>query len=107
MVLAEVIASGELQEVAREVAADVAHVRSHHLKGEALAEGVALGHAVLHEPRVVITNLIAENIPKEKQRLEEAVAAAARPCRRAGRRHRRAAGTRIFRGARNLPHVRA
>ena len=42
MVLAEVIAAGELREVATEVAADVAHVRSHHLKGDSLAEGVAL-----------------------------------------------------------------
>ncbi len=74
MVLAEVIASGELKEVAREVAADVAHMRRHHLRGDALADGIALGHAVLHEPRVVITNLIAENIPAEKSRLEKAVA---------------------------------
>ncbi|MBL8908041.1 MAG: phosphoenolpyruvate--protein phosphotransferase [Rhizobiales bacterium] len=73
MVLAEVIASGELQEVARVVAADVTHIRLHHFKGEVLAEGVALGHAVLHEPRIVITNLIAESIPKEKARLEGAV----------------------------------
>ena len=75
MVLAEVIASGELEEVALAVAADVAHIRSHHLKGNSLAEGIALGHVVLHEPRIVITNLIAENIPLEKQRLEQAVAA--------------------------------
>ena len=74
MVLAEVIASGDLEEVALAVAADVAHVRSHHLKGNNLAEGIALGHVVLHEPRIVITNLIAENIPLEKQRLEQAVA---------------------------------
>ena len=74
MVLAEVIAAGELREVASEVAADVAHVRSHHLRGDSLAEGVALGHAVLHEPRVVIENLIAENVPAEKRRLEDAVA---------------------------------
>jgi len=74
MVLAEVIASGDLREVAREVAADVAHVRSHHLRGDSLAEGVALGYAVLHEPRVVIQTLIAESIPHEKKRLETAVA---------------------------------
>ena len=74
MVLAEVIAAGELREVAKEVAADVAHVRSHHLRGDSLAEGVALGHAVLHEPRVVIQNMIAEDVPKEKRRLEDAVA---------------------------------
>ncbi|MGH6907951.1 MAG: putative PEP-binding protein, partial [Aestuariivirga sp.] len=74
MVLAEVMASGELREVAIEVAADVAHLRSHHLRGDSLAEGVALGHAVLHEPRLLIENLIAESIPKERQRLEDAVA---------------------------------
>ncbi|MBM3520499.1 MAG: GAF domain-containing protein, partial [Alphaproteobacteria bacterium] len=73
MVLAEVIASGELREVASEVAADVAHVRSHHLRGDSLVEGVALGHAVLHEPRVVIENLIAESVPRERQRLDEAI----------------------------------
>ena len=47
---------------------------SHHLRGDSLAEGVALGHAVLHEPRIVIQDMIAENIPKEKRRLEDAVA---------------------------------
>ena len=74
MVLAEVIAAGELREVASEVAADVAHVRNHHLRGDSLAEGVALGFAVLHEPRVVIQNMIAEDVPQEKRRLEDAVA---------------------------------
>ena len=73
MVLAEVIASGELREVASEVAADVAHMRSHHLRGESLADGIALGHVVLHEPRVAVHNIIAENIPHEKQRLDEAI----------------------------------
>ncbi|QPC43046.1 phosphoenolpyruvate--protein phosphotransferase [Kaustia mangrovi] len=73
MVLAEIIASGELEEVAAAVEVDVAHLRSHHLKGQILAEGVALGHAVLHEPRVVITNLIAEDIPAEVERLDRAI----------------------------------
>ncbi len=74
MVLAEIIASGELKEVAREVAVDVAHVRSHHLENESLAEGIALGHVVLHEPRVEIRNMIAENVPAEEKRLQAAVA---------------------------------
>lgn len=73
MVLAEVIAAGGLGDVARQVAGDIAHVRSHHFKGEPLAGGLALGHAVLHEPRVIITNLIAEDIPKEKARLDDAI----------------------------------
>ncbi|MFT3674191.1 phosphoenolpyruvate--protein phosphotransferase [Aestuariivirga sp.] len=73
MVLAEVIASGELQEVAREVAIDVAHMRSHNLRFETLAEGIALGQVVLHEPRVEIHNLIAESIPHELKRLDTAI----------------------------------
>ncbi|MFL6971408.1 MAG: phosphoenolpyruvate--protein phosphotransferase, partial [Xanthobacteraceae bacterium] len=44
-----------------------------HLRGIALSDGIALGHVVLHEPRVVITNYIADDIQKELQRLEAAV----------------------------------
>ena len=73
MVLAEIIASGELKEVARETAMDVAHMRSHNFRFETLAEGIALGKVVLHEPRVEIHNLIAENIPQELKRLEAAI----------------------------------
>jgi phosphotransferase system, enzyme I, PtsP len=73
MVLAEVMASGELKEMARETAIDVAHIRSHHMRVESLADGIALGHVVLHEPRVHIQNMIAENVPAELLRLEQAV----------------------------------
>jgi phosphotransferase system enzyme I (PtsP) len=73
MVLAEVIASGELEEIAADVDADIAHVRSHRIKGESQAEGIALGHVVLHEPRVIVTNLIAEDIGHEMQRLDAAI----------------------------------
>jgi phosphotransferase system enzyme I (PtsP) len=73
MVLAEVIAAGGLGDVARQVAGDIAHIRSHHFKGEPLAGGVALGHVVLHEPRVIVANLIAEDIPREKARLDAAI----------------------------------
>ena len=37
------------------------------LDGAALADGIALGHVVLHEPRVVVTNFIADDVPKELQ----------------------------------------
>ena len=73
MVLAEVIASGELAEVTRDVAVDIGHIKSHQLTGEVLADGIALGHGVLHEPRIVVGNLIAESIPDEQVRLEEAI----------------------------------
>src|SRR6266403_2049795 len=72
MVLAEMIASGELSAIAKPGAEPAAR-RPLHLVGTALNEGVALGHVVLHEPRVVITNFIADDVPKELKRLASAV----------------------------------
>src|SRR6516165_6166846 len=72
MVLAEMIASGELSAIAQPGAEPAAR-RPLHLVGLALNEGIALGHVVLHEPRVVITNFIADDVPKELKRLEAAV----------------------------------
>ena len=74
MVLAEIVSSGELDEVAEAVEVDVAHLRSHHLTGQVLADGIALGHAVLHEPRITIVNYITDNVVREKERLEAAIA---------------------------------
>src|SRR5499427_5711579 len=53
--------------------AEPAARRPLQLVGTALNEGIALGHVVLHEPRVVITNFIADDVPKELKRLEAAV----------------------------------
>src|SRR6202521_6408623 len=72
MVLAEMIASGELSALARPGAEPAAR-RTVHIKGSALSDGIALGHVVLHEPRVVVTNFIADDIPKELKHLESAV----------------------------------
>jgi phosphotransferase system, enzyme I, PtsP len=72
MVLAEMIASGELQALARP-GADIAGRRPLHLAGASLAEGVGLGHVVLHEPRVVVKTFIAEDPVRETRRLEAAV----------------------------------
>jgi phosphotransferase system enzyme I (PtsP) len=74
MVLAEMIASGELSALAVPGAEPAAR-RSLHLSGTALSEGIALGHVVLHEPRVVVTNYIADDIPKELKHLGGAVEA--------------------------------
>src|SRR5262245_37436166 len=73
MVLAEMIASGELASIAGPGAPQPAARRPQQVTGVALNEGIALGHAVLHEPRVVITNFIADDVPKELKRLEAAV----------------------------------
>jgi phosphotransferase system, enzyme I, PtsP len=74
MVLAEMIASGELAALAQP-GAEPAVRRALRLQGSALNEGIALGHVVLHEPRVIITNFIADNVSKERARLETAIAA--------------------------------
>jgi phosphotransferase system, enzyme I, PtsP len=72
VVLAEMIASGELSALAKP-GLEPAVRRPLHLHGIALSDGIALGHVVLHEPRVVITNYIADDVQKELNRLEEAV----------------------------------
>jgi phosphotransferase system, enzyme I, PtsP len=74
MVLAEMIASGEVSALAPPGAEPAAR-RSVHLNGTGLSDGIALGHVVLHEPRVVVTNFIADDVPRELQHLKTAVEA--------------------------------
>ena len=74
MVLAEMIASGELLSLAQPGAEPAIKPRL-HLAGAALAEGIALGHVVLHEPRVTVKNVIADDVQKELKRLDDAITA--------------------------------
>lgn len=74
MVLAELVATGELQALAP-IETGSALRRAVSQRGVSLSDGVGLGHVVLHEPRVVVKNLIAENAEAELSRLEEAIAA--------------------------------
>ncbi len=72
MVLAEMIASGELEGLEKQGAGlDLSRPLS--LQGAALADGIGLGHVVLHEPRVVVTNLFNEDAEIESQRLQKAL----------------------------------
>jgi phosphotransferase system enzyme I (PtsP) len=73
MIMAEMIAAGGLKSLAAP-GASIGLDRPIHGIGVSLADGVGLGHAVLHEPRVAITNLIAENPAGEVNRLEAAIA---------------------------------
>jgi phosphotransferase system, enzyme I, PtsP len=72
MVLAETIASGELSALAKPGLEPAAH-RPLQLTGLSISDGIGLGHAVLHEPRVVVTQLIADDPKKELQRLDAAL----------------------------------
>jgi phosphotransferase system, enzyme I, PtsP len=72
MVIAEMIATGDLARLARPgIELDLRRPVS--FDGMALNEGVGLGHVVLHEPRVVVTNLFNEDTDVEQARLSEAL----------------------------------
>jgi phosphotransferase system, enzyme I, PtsP len=73
MVLAEMAELGAF--VGEGEALRAPHKRPALIRGTAAQEGVAIGHAFLHEPRVVVTNPIADDPEREQQRLAEAMAA--------------------------------
>jgi phosphotransferase system, enzyme I, PtsP len=76
MVLAELIGTPNFGTAAAPAAQAVERARQpYHAEGQPLAEGLALGVAVLHEPRIVVTKTIADDIPLEKRRLEQAIGA--------------------------------
>jgi phosphotransferase system enzyme I (PtsP) len=69
MVIAETLASGGI--ISDE--ATTRHDTNARFAGLPISEGVALGHVVLHEPRIVVTRLIAENVELERRRLLQAI----------------------------------
>lgn len=73
MVLAEMVASGELVNLAELHRAELVEDRRMHHHGMAISEGIALGHAVLHQPRFHVTRIIAEDSDEELKRIEDAV----------------------------------
>lgn len=71
MVLAEHLVSGAVAGVKPTV--DASREGGQVVRGTPLTEGLALGHVVLHEPRVVVTELEAKDPEEENRRLEAAV----------------------------------
>ena len=74
MLLAEMIASGELQSIVRP-GGEIALRKPLALQGAPVADGVGLGYVVLQQPRIVVTQFIAEDVKKEEERLAGAIAA--------------------------------
>jgi phosphotransferase system, enzyme I, PtsP len=72
MVVAEHLLSGDVAGAG--TAAELSRSLATAVRGEPISEGIALGHVVLHEPRVVVTKLLAEDTASELVRLETAVA---------------------------------
>ena len=73
MVIAELIAAGELISADELHAVESASLLAVTIAGVRLNAGVAMGEAVLHEPRFVIERLVSDNPEEEQQRLREAV----------------------------------
>lgn len=72
MIFAEMIVGDELKALlSQEQQLD--RQRSITLEGLSFSEGIGLGQVVLHEPRVVVTNLISDNPNVELNRLDAAV----------------------------------
>ena len=72
MVIAEMIATGELKKIT-EPGLELDLTRAITIAGDGYNEGIGLGHVVLHEPRVVVTNLLNEDADSEVRRLAEAL----------------------------------
>ena len=71
MVLAEHLVSGAVAGV--NTGAEFSRAVGHVVRGQPLSDGLALGHAVLHEPRVVVTELTSKDPIEEHRRLAAAV----------------------------------
>jgi len=75
MVLAEVVAQGGLFDVSELDEPELRADKPLTFRGEGLSEGVAVGRVVLHEPRVLVERMIADNPLEELKRLEDALGA--------------------------------
>src|SRR3546814_20884316 len=72
MVIAEMIATGELKKITQP-GLELDLTRAVTIEGDGYNEGIGLGHVVLHEPRVVVTNLLNEDCDSEVRRLAAAL----------------------------------
>lgn len=73
MVLAELVASGDLFDPQEQLEATLTRASTPRFEGQVFAEGLAEGVAVLHEPKVEITQHLSDDIGVEKKRLDQAL----------------------------------
>ena len=72
MVLSELIANAGLVDEKRRGSDRVPATQTVRLTGQKLVEGMARGHAVYHQPRIVIEHTVAEDIEAERHRVYSA-----------------------------------
>ena len=71
MVVAEHLVSGAVIGAGSTI--EISRALSLVVKGEPISDGIALGHVMLHEPRIVVTKLMADDPAAELRRLEDAL----------------------------------
>ncbi len=69
MVLSEMLAASGEERADAHISPEAAQ----HFTGLGLTDGIAMGHVVLHEPRVEVTKLISDNTEEELERLDSAI----------------------------------
>jgi phosphotransferase system enzyme I (PtsP) len=72
-ILAEMLVTSDFEALIKP-GQDIDLRRPRTIVGVSFTEGIALGQVVLHDPRVVVTNFIAEDTEQEKRRLDAALA---------------------------------
>ena len=72
-ILAEMIATSDFDNLIKP-GSDIDLRRPRMFNGVSFTDGIALGKVVLHDPRVVVTNFIADDTDAEKLRLDAALA---------------------------------
>ncbi|HEY8617001.1 phosphoenolpyruvate--protein phosphotransferase [Phenylobacterium sp.] len=73
MVLAEMVAGGELIAEEELKGVEIAPHRPERIKGSKFADGLAYGVAVLHEPPVAPSQLLSDDVVAEEARLKAAI----------------------------------
>ena len=74
MVLAELVSTGDLLDPSQLKDVELAPQRPERLRGQKLADGLALGVAVLHEAPVAAGQLLSDDPTAEEERVKKAIA---------------------------------
>jgi phosphotransferase system enzyme I (PtsP) len=74
MVLAELVTAGGIVAIQEISSVLSSGGKPTHSEGVSLGRGLAIGHAVLYEPRLTMQNIVAEDTGEQKFRLQQAVA---------------------------------
>ena len=71
MVLAEHLVTGDVEGL--DSNEDYSRTHSHVIGGQSISEGIALGSVVLHQPRIAVTRLLADDPGAESERLTRSI----------------------------------